>query len=425
MRKCLGAMLVALLVPVSVFAEDATDVFGFQKFFKTKDGSYSWDSRHWADGNARLFDNWTGDAKDPTQWTDDRSSDGGGFYVDGAGVMQMMGDGPRFHINGQQSWAEHKQKFLNVEYTAYFKRNALGGKDYGGMVVGVRSGALGHGSSGGNNCDAHTYYARFRNDGKWDFEKEWKHPDSYYRSTSGVGHQDPLWGSAVLPVDKWIGMKYIVYNKDASTVHLEVYIDSTTNATPPGKWELVGVAEDAGQDWSGAAYGAATIDGCSYSDAKAAILQAGDAIVMRSDNDHPYYKFVSVREIDPTALFEQDEDGSSSSQGSSSSASNLDYSSSSENLGPSSSSVNFTSSSSAMYPDYSSSSMNYGPNSSTSSLDFSSSSVNPVPSSSSKEPVPTAIRRTYRPSLENVPVRHFDLLGRPAEKDAPQRIYGK
>ena len=184
-------------------------------------------------------------------------------------------------------------------------------------------------------------------------------------------------------------MKYIVYNKDASTVHLEVYIDSTTNATPPGKWELVGVAEDAGQDWSGAAYGAATIDGCSYSDAKAAILQAGDAIVMRSDNDHPYYKFVSVREIDPTALFEQDEDGSSSSQGSSSSASNLDYSSSSENLGPSSS------------------------------------SVNPVPSSSSKEPVPTAIRRTYRPSLENVPVRHFDLLGRPAEKDAPQRIYGK
>ena len=387
MGKCLGAALVALLVPVSVFAEESTDVFGFQKFFKTKDGSYSWDSKHWANGNARGI-NWDGDPDDPTEWTDNRSAGEANpfFKIDGLGVMQMMSSGPRFHINGQQSWVEHKQKFLNVEYTGYFKRDALGGENYGGMVVGVRSGALGHGSDGGDDCDAHTYYARFRNDGKWDFEKEWKHPGSYYRSGTGVGSQDPLWGGAVLPVDKWIGMKYVVYNKDAATVHLELYIDSSSNATPPGKWELVGVAEDASQDWSGASGGAATIDGCSYSDAKAAILQEGDAIIMRSDNDHPYYKFVSVREIDPTALFGIAEDGSSSSQGSSSSASNSSVSNSSVNLGSSSSASDFGSSSSAST---------------------------------------TAIRRTYRPSLENVPIRHFDLLGRPAEKDASQRVYKK
>ena len=365
MRKSLSVLLVAGAIAVCAEAEEATDVFGFQKFFKTKEGSYSWDSRHWANGNARSLANWAGDAQDPTQWTDDRSSDGGGFYVDGQGTMQMLGSGPRFHINGQQSWATNKQQFQNVEYTGYFKRDALGGENYGGMVVGVRSGALGHGSSGGNNCDAHTYYARFRNDGKWDFEKEWKHPGSYYRSGAGVGHQDPLWGSAVLPVGKWIGMKYVVYNKDASTVRLELYIDSTTNATPPGNWELVGVAEDAGLDWPGASGGAASIDGCSYSDAKAAILQAGDAIIMRSDNDHPYYKYVSVREIDPTAPL----DGETDVGGSSSSNQGL--------------------------------------------------------SSSSGESAPAAIRRTYRPSLENVPVRHFDLLGRPAEKDIPQRIYVK
>lgn len=365
MRKSLGVLLVVGTVAVCADAEVATDVFGFQKFFKTKEGSYSWDSRHWANGNARSLANWAGDAQDPTQWTDDRSSDGGGFYVDGQGTMQMLGSGPRFHINGQQSWATNKQQFQNVEYTGYFKRDALGGENYGGMVVGVRSGALGHGSSGGNNCDAHTYYARFRNDGKWDFEKEWRHPGSYYRSGTGVGAQDPLWGGAVLPVDKWIGMKYVVYNKDPSTVRLEVYIDSTSDATPPGNWELVGVAEDAGQDWSGASYGVATIDGCSYTDAKAAILQAGDAIIMRSDNDHPYYKYVSVREIDPTAPL----DGETDVGGSSSSNQGL--------------------------------------------------------SSSSGESAPAAIRRTYRPSLENVPVRHFDLLGRPAEKDIPQRIYVK
>lgn len=76
MRKCLGAALVALLASVSAFAEDATDVFGFQKFYQTKSGTYSWDSKHWANGNARLFDDWAGDAQDPTEWTDDRSSDG-------------------------------------------------------------------------------------------------------------------------------------------------------------------------------------------------------------------------------------------------------------------------------------------------------------------------------------------------------------
>lgn len=303
------SLICSLALASVVFAEDAVDVFGFQKFYKSKSGMQEWNSVHWANGSERTFKDWAGDTEDPTQWTDDRSSDGGGFYVDGQGTMQMLANNPRFHINSLQSWASVKQEFLNTEYTAYFKRDALGGENYGGMVVGVRSGPLGHASGGGNNCDANTYYARFRNDGKWDFEKEWKHPGSYYRSTSGIGKQDPLWGGSVLPVGKWIGMKYIVYNKDASTVRLELYIDSTSNATPPGKWEFVGSAEDAGQDWSGAAYGAATIEGCAdYNglvNAYAAILNGG-IVLMRSDNDHPYYKYVSVREINPTEKFADD-----------------------------------------------------------------------------------------------------------------------
>lgn len=300
----LACTLTILSFATSAFAEESIDEFGFQKFYETKEGTYSWTSVHWANGHERTFTDWSGDADDPLLWTDDRSSDGGGFKVDGKGVMQMLGDGPRFHINGQISWTEKKQFFLNTEYTAYFMRDALGGKDYGGMVVGVRSGALGHASGGGNNCDANTYYARFRNDGKWDFEKEWKHPASYWRSGTGVGHQDPLWGGEVLPVGKWIGMKYIIYNKDESTVRLELYIDSTSNANPPGKWELVGIAEDAGEDWPGAEAGAAKIEGCKdyngLENSYEAILKGGGVVLMRSDSDHPYYKFVSVREIDPS-----------------------------------------------------------------------------------------------------------------------------
>lgn len=280
--------------------ESNVDDFGFKKFYRTKEGTVSWTSAHWANGNARSVE-WDGDPDDPLGWTESHSSGSGSFDIDGNGVMQMNWvTGPRFHINSGNG--STTQFFLNTEFTAYFKRDALGGENWGGMVVGLRTGALGHASSGGDDCDANTYYARFRNDGKWDFEKEWKHPASYYRTTSGVGNQDPLFGGNALPVDKWIGMKYIVFNKDANTVRLELYIDSTSGAVPPGNWEPVGAVEDAGLDWRGASEN--TVSGCSYTDALAPILVGGGTVLMRSDKDKPYYKFVTVREISPTAAFD-------------------------------------------------------------------------------------------------------------------------
>ena len=282
---CLGSVL---------FAEEPVDAFGFKKIYRSKAGTEEWNSSHWANGKARSVE-WDGDPDDPWGWTESHSAGSGSFDIDGQGIMQMnWNDGPRFHLNSLHG--SSTQFFLNSEWTGYFMRDALGGENYGGMVVGMRSGPLGHASSGGDDCDATTYYARFRNDGKWDFEKEWKHPESYYRTTSGVGNQDPLWNGNVLPVGKWIGMKYIVYNKDAGTVRLELYIDSTSNATPPGKWEPVGAIEDSGTDFRGAY--SETVSGCSYSDAYAPILEGGGTILMRSDKDHPYYKFVTLREID-------------------------------------------------------------------------------------------------------------------------------
>ena len=60
-------------------AEESTDVFGFQKFYKSKSGMQEWNSLHWANGSERTFKNWAGDAEDSTQWTDDRRSEGGGL----------------------------------------------------------------------------------------------------------------------------------------------------------------------------------------------------------------------------------------------------------------------------------------------------------------------------------------------------------
>ena len=65
----------------------------------------------------------------------------------------------------------------------------------------------------------------------------------------------------------------------------------------------MGIAEDEGKDWSGASYGAAMIEGCKdyngLENAYDAILKGGGVVLMRTDNDHPFYKFVTLREIDP------------------------------------------------------------------------------------------------------------------------------
>lgn len=311
------------IVSISAFAcavafaeESALDTFGIEKFYPTKEGSVEWNSAHWDNGHERGID-WDGDPDDPLEWTDNRSAgDASPFFkIDGKGVMQMMSSGPRFHINSQTSWAAKKQFFRDVEFTAYYRRgeSSEGGPDYGGMVMGVRSGALGHASGGGNNCDANTYYARFRHDGKWDFEKEWKHPGSYYQSEGVVGKQTPLWGGAKLPTGRWIGMKFIVYNITDVSVKLELYIDSTSNGEPASaKWEKVGEALDEGKDWSGASGGAAKIDGCKdyngLEDAFAPILQGGGIALMRTDGNQnnvvqAEYKYVSIREIDPEGSF--------------------------------------------------------------------------------------------------------------------------
>ena len=283
----LASLASQLAFAVTLYDEAAQDTFGIEKFYPTKEGSVEWNSAHWNNAHARDID-WDGDPDDALEWTDNRSAgDASPFFkIDGNGVMQMMSSGPRFHINSQTEWAAKKQFYRDVEFTAYYRRGeaSANGPDYGGMVMGVRSGALGHASGGGNNCDASTYYARFRHDGKWDFEKEWKHPGSYYQSEGVVGKQTPLWGGAKLPTDRWIGMKFIVYNS--------AYPD---NGGPDESRTSVRLI-DGCKDYNG------------LEDAFAPILKGGGIALMRTDGSannvvQGEYKYVSIREIDPYGSF--------------------------------------------------------------------------------------------------------------------------
>lgn len=288
--------ITTFLISLNTISFSQTDTFGIKQMYNSKAGFLEWNSTHWNNGKNRTF-KYASDPYDPTDWTEDHSATSPGFYIDGAGIMTMSGS-PRFHINPLRNNKVNAQTFTDIEFTAYYRKKGNNGANYGGMIVGMRGSSLGHGSSGGNECDAMCYQARFRNDGKWDFEKELKHSGTSYYSGSGFNKQDPLWSGAKLPANKWIGMKYILINENNNTtVRLRVFIDSTSNGNPinGGDWQLVGDISDIGTNWKGA-----DISGCSYTDPFMPIL-AGGNIYMRTDNDTAQYKMVSIREIDPTS----------------------------------------------------------------------------------------------------------------------------
>ena len=295
LNKWIFSVLLGLSISVC-FAQSTLplDTFGISMFYETKTGTQSWNSAHWGNGIARTI-RYAPDPHDPTDWTEDHSASTQGFIIDGQGMMSMAG-GPRFHINSLRTKKVPAQFFLNTEFTAYYRRIGSGGKNWGGMVVGARSGALGHASSGGDDCDGTTYYARFRHDGKWDFEKELKHPTSSYWSTGGYNTQTPLWGGSPLPENRWIGMKYLTYNIENNTkVKLELYIDSISNGTPVngGHWEKVFELVDEG-NWPVPG----GTGGCSYTDEKYIINPGQGTFLMRTDDAGADYKMVSIREID-------------------------------------------------------------------------------------------------------------------------------
>ncbi len=296
MRKPFLLILIFLFT-LNIIAQknNIKDQFGITQFYPTKEGTIEWNSAHWNNGIRRNI-KYTKDNYDPTNYTEDHSGSTTGFEIDGMGIMKMAGGSPRFHINSLDSSKVKKQFYLNTEFTAYYRRIGNNGADYGGMVVGVRSGPLAHATNGGNDCDATTYYARFRHDGDWDFEKELKHPASGTLKPDGLNDTIKLWNGNKMPENKWIGMKYIVYNIDKNTkVKLELYIDTLSNGNPlnGGVWIKVGETIDKGY-WPSQI---STISGCAYTDPNTIITQGNGTCILRTDGDAAEYKMVSLREI--------------------------------------------------------------------------------------------------------------------------------
>ena len=291
-----------------LYAGAGLDTFGITRIYATKAGTLEWNSAHWNNGHARLVQ-YAGDPYDPTGWTDNHSSGSGdSLFINGNGVLMINGAGPRFHINSTELYSGNDptplvapQFFLNTEATGYYRRITTGGAGYDGMEIQVRTGPLAHASAGGNVCDATGLASRFRDDGKWDWEKELKHPSSTVYSTK-YNFDAPLFGEGTIPLKRWIGMKFIVFNIDNDAhVKLETYIDSVSDVTsgPPangGHWEFVGSMIDSGSNWPGG-----DISGCPDLSQAMAVTVGHGTMLLRTDGEACTWKMVSFREIDPNS----------------------------------------------------------------------------------------------------------------------------
>jgi len=263
------------------------DVFGILEKYPTAPGGKTWTSQHWANGKARYI---TGrDPDDPTGISESRS-DQAQLWVDGKGILQFIGSGsaaePRFHLNGVPNTF-----FKNVEITFYYWKTSDADVDWGGLVVGARSGPEGH-SQSSQYCDAHTYYGRIRNDGKWDFEKELKHPASSTRNGTNIWN-----GATSLPANKWIGMKYVVYDTTVAgkpAVKLELYRDQSFGQNG-GNWEKLGETVDSG-GWAPPQSGG----NCAGTPTDYVPTNGGGVIVLRNTGSiKDAYRWMTVREITP------------------------------------------------------------------------------------------------------------------------------
>jgi hypothetical protein len=261
----------------------------------------SWNSGHWSSSPAR--DLTPRDWYDTTGLSQRRGKDPVLSISDG--VLRMSGANPRLYLNpwikpNKKHWTlkeererlatgKPKRFYKNTEVTVYYRRSGRDGAAYAGLVVGCRSSPNGHTSSKLYHEDAHTYYVKFRHDGGVQFAKEVTHPEL------GVQTVGDLFSGQPLPENEWIGMKFIVYNLDSSSVKLEVYIDRTSGGEEDklmdvNNWKKVGDTIDDGTNFAVSTIG--EVDG------KSAITEGGGVVFIRNTMiAKAEYKFLQVTEI--------------------------------------------------------------------------------------------------------------------------------
>lgn len=203
----------------------SVDGFGIRNLYPSLPGGLAWVA-NWDE--AREFRE-----IDPSdRWFD--AGYGSGSFSVRDGELSLSGTHPRMHVSSP----DRMRQWRDVEITMYFKRVADTNVAYAGMVAVARTN---HGVTGDintNPCDTRGIGARMRYDGHIDFEKETSHPDN-------AAAAEKVYWPGGLPRDRWIGFKYVVFDRPNGDVKLELWIDLAEGRNG-GKWIRINQLVDTG-----------------------------------------------------------------------------------------------------------------------------------------------------------------------------------
>jgi hypothetical protein len=196
----------------------------------------------------------------------DREEGQGEFKMDAETGTERHG--VRIHVDSPNG------EWKNVEMSGYFK--LLDGEDEFTLIA--RHGPSYHGDGG---CDAYGYYGMLSAEGDAFFKKKTYHHGGGYTARTAVAE------NVVSEVqDRWIGIKFIVYDVNEEDVKLELWIDDgdetnnwrkVTEYIDDGEWETDESHCDRSEDY---------------------IIHSGTRASFRVDNSEFEFKKLSVKEIE-------------------------------------------------------------------------------------------------------------------------------
>jgi hypothetical protein len=179
--------------------------------------------------------------------------------------------GIRMHVDSPSgSWT-------NTEMTGYFK--AVSGSDQFTMIA--RHGPSYHDDNG---CQAYGYYGMTAIDGNVFFKKKLYHFNDGY--TKRLAQVDAL---SSLSDNRWIGMKFVVYDLPNGDVKLELWID---DGDMTNNWRKVTELVDSGNH--------AVVGGDDCGRQATDTIDSGTRVTYRVDNMEFDFKKLSAREIEPS-----------------------------------------------------------------------------------------------------------------------------
>lgn len=215
--------------PTQTPVAEERDEFGIKNLYTDLANGLSWTS-NWQDRDRRFVRN---DPFDP--WFDTNA--GTAAYEVHEGVLKTTGPTSRMYIHDPRL----KKQWGDVEITVYAKRLRDAGVPYSGITAVARTNHLeAEDGFSYRPCDTRGYGARFRFDGRSDFEKETSHPKN-----DAVSERNLFDGG--MPRKVWIGYKFVVYDV-GQNVHLQLWADFT-NGENGGTWTRVNSFIDSGDDF--------------------------------------------------------------------------------------------------------------------------------------------------------------------------------